>query len=273
LLVRLRKPQSRKWDYGCVLVVGGSKLYSGAPALAALTALKTGVRLAVVAAPESVANVIRSFLPNLIVQPFKGENLNPVNAPKVVKVMERATSIVVGPGLGVEEEVFNGFEEVVEEGLRRKLPILINADGLKALAAKKLKLRSDLCVLTPHPGEFKLLTGVKPPEDRKQRIEAAVKVALNLNAGLVLKGYETVITDGSRVKVNKTGNPGMAVGGTGDVLSGIIATFLAQKANPFKASVAGAFINGLAGDLAAKELGYQLSAYSSSTPSPRLLES
>ncbi|MEM1537388.1 MAG: NAD(P)H-hydrate dehydratase [Candidatus Nezhaarchaeales archaeon] len=260
LIVKPRKPQTHKYDYGCVLVIGGSKFYSGAPALAALAALKAGVGLTVVATPEVVANVVRSYSPNLIVRPLKGDLLTLKNVSEAAQAMDRADSIVVGPGLGIEEETFEAFEVVVKEALKRELPILIDADGLKALAVKKCKLSSNLSVITPHFAEFKQLTGVEPPQDRGQRMEVAIKAATDFKATLVLKGHETIITDGVRVKVNKTGNPGMAVGGTGDVLSGLIAAFLAQGVEPFKASVAGAFINGLAGDLAAKEKGYQLLA-------------
>jgi len=113
-------------------------------------------------------------------------------------------------------------------------------------------------VLTPHAGEYKILTGSQPPKDLKKRAEEVQRTARSLNAVILLKGNVDVISDGERVKLNFTGNPGMTVGGTGDTLSGIVGALLAQRANPFEAAVAGAFINGAAGDFVRTEKGYHM---------------
>ncbi len=140
-----------------------------------------------------------------------------------------------------------------EEGV----PLLLDADGLKAFAESKRKIGSPL-VLTPHGGEYRLLTGKELPTDLEERIEDVKKTARKLRAVILLKGHVDIISNEERIKVNFTGNPGMTVGGTGDVLSGIVGAFLAQGADPFEAAVAGAFINGAAGDFVQSEKGYHM---------------
>jgi hydroxyethylthiazole kinase-like uncharacterized protein yjeF len=136
---------------------------------------------------------------------------------------------------------------------------LLDADGLKAFSDFKHPLRVPL-VLTPHAGEFTILTGRKLPEELEGRIQIIKQTANELGAVILVKGKVDIISDGQRVKLNFTGNPGMTVGGTGDVLSGIVGAFLSQKVDPFEAAVAGAFVNGAAGDLAAAELGFHMVA-------------
>ena len=172
--------------------------------------------------------------------------------PEIRKLIERATVVAIGPGLGqsadVTELVTTLFREV-------SAPMVVDADGLNALAARRDSLADHAGprVLTPHPGEFARLTGESGPP--KDRIEAATALAAQTSLVVVLKGHGTVIADGTRHFINSTGNPGMATGGTGDVLTGIIAALLAQGLAPFEAAQLGAHIHGLAGDLAAAELG------------------
>ncbi|MEM1990993.1 MAG: NAD(P)H-hydrate dehydratase, partial [Candidatus Bathyarchaeia archaeon] len=173
--------------------------------------------------------------------------------------MDRATAAVIGPGLGLHRETQEAVGEIIKIAEERRVPILLDADGLKAFASFKHKLETP-AVLTPHIGEYAILTGEKIPEKLKERAEHVKKTAGDLNAVILLKSHVDVISDGFRTKFNFTGNPGMTVGGTGDVLSGVVAAFLAQGADPFEAAVAGAFINGAAGDFVMAEKGYHMVA-------------
>jgi len=256
-----RLPHAKKGDFGRVLVVGGGPDYSGAPALAALAALRMGADLAMVAAPRSVASVIRSFSPNLIVKELSSDRLVPADLPFLLELAERSTCVVVGPGLGTAPETFETVEGLLER-LRGKVPMVIDADAIKALASRPVLLSGAKAVITPHAGELRLLSGrkVPPPTDLRGRMAFVKEVAAELGAVVLLKAHVDVISDGKRVKINITGNPGMTVGGTGDVLSGVVATLLSWGLEPFVAACLGAFINGLAGDLAARELGYHIMA-------------
>jgi len=229
------------------LVVGGSEAYSGAPALVALAALRTGVDLAYVAAPEKTAYAISSMTPNLITIKLEGVHLSSDNVSQIMQYLGRVTAVVIGPGLELHTETKRAVEEIVTAAEETKTPLLLDADGLKAFAEFKRPLRVPL-VLTPHAGEYSILTGKGLPSSLEEKMEKVRKTATKLNAVVLLKGHTDVISDGRKVKLNFSGNPSMTVGGTGDVLSGIVSAFLAQQVDPFEAAVAGAFINGAAGD-------------------------
>jgi len=256
-----RPPHSKKGDFGRVLIVGGSPDYSGAPALSALAALRAGSDLAVIAAPRSVADVIRAFSPNLIVRPLRSDRLSPPDVPDVLALARRSTCMVIGPGLGTEEATFNAVSEIISKAAPG-IPLVIDADAIKALASKPVGLAGSKTVITPHAGEFRLLSGAELPEpgDIEGRMEAVRKLARRLGAVVLLKAHEDIISDGERTKLNITGNPGMTVGGTGDVLTGVVASLMARGLGPFEAACIGAFVNGMAGDMAAQELGYHILA-------------
>jgi len=257
LVVKPRSPEAHKGDFGRLLVIGGSEVFSGAPALVAFAALRAGVDLTYIAAPEKTARAISSMSPDLITVKLEGEHLNPRNTPTIKRYLETSTAVVMGPGLGLHTETKDAVKEIVKLTEEKKAPLLLDADGLKAFAEFKGKVKLPL-VLTPHAGEYQILTGKKLPEDLEKRTAEVQKTARELGAVILLKGHVDVISDGKRVKLNFTGNPGMTVGGTGDVLSGIVGTFLAQGADPFEAAVAGAFINGAAGDFVQNEKGYHM---------------
>ena len=256
-VMKPRPSNSHKGDFGRLLIIGGSETYSGAPALVALAALRTGVDLTYIAAPERTAYSISSFSPNLITIKLEGNNLNLKNVPVIEREMEKATAIVLGPGLGLHPETTSAVKEIIKISEKLKKPLILDADGLKAFAEEKRKLGTP-SVLTPHAGEFKLLSGHELPQELKERAEKVRKTAAELNATILLKGHVDVISDGERLKFNFTGNPAMTVGGTGDVLSGIVGALLAQGITPFEAAVAGAFINGAAGDFAYNEKGFHI---------------
>jgi len=257
LVVKPRPSEAHKGDFGRLLVIGGSEVFSGAPTLVALAALRTGVDLTYVAAPQKTAYAIASMSPNLITVKLEGEHLNPRNNAVIKRYLEVSTGVVIGPGLGLHKETKDAVNEIITTVEVAKTPLLLDADGLKAFAESKRKVDIPL-VLTPHAGEYKILTGETPPTNLKKRVEEVQTTAQKLGATILLKGNVDIISDGKRAKINFTGNPGMTVGGTGDVLSGIVGAFLAQKADPFEAAVAGAFINGAAGDFVKNEKGYHM---------------
>ena len=259
MVVRPRSPEAHKGDFGRLLIIGGSETFSGAPTLSALAALRTGVDLVYIAAPRETAHAISSMSPNLITLKLEGDHLSVHNLSIVRSYMERATALVIGPGLGLHRETEKAVDEIIRVAEERKLPILLDADGLKAFAGFKRRLETP-AVLTPHLGEYAILAGEKPPSNLKERGEHVKRMAEDINAVILLKSHTDIISNGFRIKFNFTGNPGMTVGGTGDVLSGIVAALLAQGTDPFEAAVAGAFINGAAGDFVRAEKGYHMVA-------------
>ena len=183
-----------------------------------------------------------------------GEHLNPDNVPALKTHIEAVNAVVLGPGLGLHTETRDFVKAIIETVERAGKPLLLDADGLKAFAEFKKSLNVPL-VLTPHAGEYAILTGKKLSENFSEQVSEVQRTASELAAVILLKGPVDIITDGKSFKLNLTGNPGMTVGGTGDVLSGVVSAFLAHQMDPFEAAVAGAFVNGAAGDFVFEEKG------------------
>jgi NAD(P)H-hydrate epimerase len=223
----------------------------------ALAALRTGVDLAYVATPEKTAYAISSMSPDLITIKLEGKHLSVGNVSTLKSYIEAANAVALGPGLGLHTETKEAVKAIIEAVESAAKPLLLDADGLKAFAEFKRKLGIPL-VLTPHAGEYAILTGKKLPENLKEKVSEVQKTATELGTTVLLKGPVDIVADEKRFKLNFTGNPGMTVGGTGDVLSGIVAAFLAQRIGPFEAAVAGAFVNGAAGDFVVEEKGYHM---------------
>ena len=259
LAVKPRRPEAHKGDFGRLLVVGGSRTYSGAPALVAQAALRTGVDLVYIAAPEKTAYTIASMSPDMITLKLRGEYLSPENVKEVEGVLGRVDCVVLGPGLGLRGEVEEAVKWLIESVERLGIPLLLDADGLKAYAKLDRRMKAP-AVLTPHAGEYRILTGELPPEGLEERGEHVLRSARRLGATILLKGHVDVVSDGERVKFNFTGNPGMTVGGTGDVLSGVVGGLMANGVPPFEAASAGAFVNGAAGDFVARDKGFHMVA-------------
>lgn len=250
--VKKKAVKSKKGDNGRVLVIGGSYTFTGAPTLAGLAALRTGADLVYIAAPEETSFTIASYSPDIIAVKLSGKNLNPKNFEELKPWIDKSDSIVIGPGLGLQEETIEAVKQIYEYLKTNNKRAVIDADALKSLSGYKLYKN---VVITPHAGEFKIFFGEQPPEDYDERIKTVITKAKEADCVVLLKGYVDVVSDGYRFKLNKTGNPGMTVGGTGDTLAGIIGTLLAQKIEPFEAAVIGAVINGLAGSLAYEKYG------------------
>jgi hydroxyethylthiazole kinase-like uncharacterized protein yjeF len=269
-----KKPRAagaHKGDFGRLLVVGGSEIFSGAPALVSLAALRTGVDIVYVAAPAKTAYAISSVSPNLITVKLKGDHLNAGNVAALQPYLGAVDAVVVGPGLGMHAEPQEFVRACVSAVESAGKPLLLDADGLKAFAGFKRPLKVPL-VLTPHAGEYAILTGRKLPDSREESILEVQSTAKELKAVVLLKGEVDVVCDARQVKLNFTGNPGMTVGGTGDVLSGVVGALLAQKTGMFEAAVAGAFVNGAAGDFVAAEKGFHMVATDLLEWIPRVLD-
>jgi NAD(P)H-hydrate epimerase len=254
-----RRPDSHKGDYGRALVVGGSRGMSGAISLAGLATLRSGAGLVTLAVARNIQDVVASFNPSYMTHALSddGERLVAAAADDVLALARGMTALALGPGLGrspaLTEFVARLYCEVTQ-------PMVVDADGLFALAERPdaLAAPGGPRVLTPHPGEFARLAGASPGAKDQERAAVAGELASASGSSttiVVLKGHHTVVTDGSRVSINQTGNPGLATGGSGDVLTGVITALVCQGLAPFDAARLGAAVHGLAGDLAAEELG------------------
>lgn len=240
-----RSKDSHKYDFGHLLVVGGSSLYSGSPAFNTLAAYRSGVDLVTTAAPLRAANLSASFSPSVIAYPLEGDYLNKSHVHELEGVMGKVDAAVIGGGLGREEDTEEAVLGFLEKFDR---PAAIDADAIHAVAENKDVLRSNHA-LTPHAQEFEVLTGAKATE------ENVIKYAKELGCVILLKGRRDIISNGEETMENKTGNEYMTVGGTGDSLAGVVGSLLAQGFGPKEAAHGGAWINGRAGDVAAEEKG------------------
>jgi len=246
-----RPVTSHKGDAGRVLVIGGGA-YSGAPALAALGALRAGADIVTVAAPKNVSDIIASFSPNLIVHPLSDNRLVKEDVPVISDLIKRHDVVVMGMGLGTSDSTLEAVRKIVP--LCRKA--VIDAD---ALLQQLFPANSENLIITPHAGEMKRISGADVPVDEKEKAEFVRDFARDNKATVLLKGAVDLISDGIELRASRTGNAGMTVGGTGDVLAGLTGALFA-KHDAFEAACAAAFINGAAGDLAFEEFGYGLLA-------------
>lgn len=254
-LLPRRSKTAHKGDAGRVLVIGGGP-YTGAPAFAGMAAMRSGVDLVFVATPEPAALPVSIYSPNLIVKPLEGEVLSGEHVADLVKFAEGCDVVAIGPGLGDAEETMAAVQEIVS---KCRKPLVIDADAIAACGRKPKILKGKVGVITPHAGEFKKLTGKTLPEENLDKRIAMVKEAASrLSMTILLKGPVDIISDGRFVKLNRVHNDAMTVGGTGDVLMGLVSGLMAQKATPFAAARMGAFTNGLAGNLAYEEKSYGL---------------
>lgn len=246
-----RNPNAHKGDFGRILLLCGSQGFTGAAALAAMGALRSGAGLVYLGVPESIYAIEAVKLTEPIVFPLpeKDGKLWEKALPEILSRLPQMDAVLIGCGLGQSP----GTRAVTEATLSNaQCPVILDADGINVIATHKdiLRERHHSTILTPHPGEFSRLG-----YNSDQRIESAANAARDLNCILLLKGHKTVITDGFECYVNRTGNAGMAVGGSGDVLSGIITALVGQSIPPLIAAACGAWLHGKAGDICAETTG------------------
>lgn len=252
-----RKPDSRKGQNGKVLVVGGSYMYHGAPVLASLAALRSGVDLVYTAVPKIITSSVRAISPNLIVIPLVDAKLTRGVVNKLLgQIPTDLDSATIGMGLTISDE--EALKNLIKSLVSQDVRLSIDAS---ALAHYILPLLSDKnIVLTPHAGEFKRLFGVMPPSSIRERTTLVAKFAKDHSVTILLKGSTDVISNGKETFVNPKNLAAMTVGGTGDVLSGLVAGILAKNRNPLESALAAAYVNGVAGRLVQKKNGLHMIA-------------
>ncbi|MCX7705159.1 MAG: NAD(P)H-hydrate dehydratase [bacterium] len=252
-----RKKDSHKGTYGHLFVIGGSPGLTGAVCLASMAALRTGCGLVTAGIPESLNDIFEIKLTEVMTKPLSEtgrRTISPLALENCLSFIEKVDGIVIGPGISTEAGTELFFKTLLPDIQK---PVVIDADGLKLLAKNLDILHSNekKIILTPHPGEMSYLTGLSIPEIQANRKKIAAEFAKKFNLIVVLKGYKTVVTDGKKIYINATGNPGMATAGSGDVLSGIIGGLLVQGFSLWESATLGVYLHGLAGDMAAKEIG------------------
>lgn len=250
-----RANETHKGDYGRVLLIGGSRGMAGAIALAGMATLRTGAGTVTIATSDDCLDTVAGFHPAYMTLPLPFDSTGKIHDPQLERLqpaLDRADVIAIGPGLGRTDSLRELVERLYESFPR---PMVIDADALFALSAGKVfEIPTELPrILTPHQGEFQRLIG-PAAESREEAEEQAVQLADERGVIIVLKGHRTWITDGRRHRRNRTGNPGMATGGSGDVLTGIIAGLLGQGFSPIDAAMLGAHLHGDAGDIAAERV-------------------
>lgn len=247
-----RDPYAHKGDFGKILLLCGSRGYTGAAALAAMGALRSGAGLVYLGVPESIYAIEAVKLTEPVVFPLPDEDgkLGLLAVNEIQELLPKMDAVLVGCGLGQSQGTFVVVKAVLENA---QCPVVLDADGINVLREHKdiLRGRQHPTILTPHDGEFTRFGGTIG----ENRMASAAYFAREWNAIVLLKGHRTCITDGHTHYENHTGNPGMAVGGSGDVLAGIIVSLLGQGLKPLEAAACGAWLHGAAGDLCAEEIG------------------
>ncbi|MBQ5866184.1 MAG: NAD(P)H-hydrate dehydratase [Oscillospiraceae bacterium] len=247
-----RPADGHKGTFGKILLLCGSRGYTGAAALAAMGALRSGAGLVYLAVPDSIYDIEAVKLTEPVIIPIADEDgrYAPESVEQILSLLQGKDAVLIGPGIGQSDSV----EAVVCAVLEHfNGPVVLDADGINLMRMHKdiLRGRTAPTILTPHDGEFVRLGGVLESD----RIASANQLARDLGVIVLLKGHRTVITDGDSVYLNGTGNPGMATGGSGDVLAGVIVSLLGQGIAPLEAAACGAWLHGAAGDICEKEIG------------------
>lgn len=254
-----RPSEVKKYDFGLLIIIGGSDFYSGSPAISAMAAYKAGVDMVRIIAPQRAADIIASFSPTMAAYPLEGKWLEKHHLATLISMVEAAkavsnskTAVVIGGGMGRTAET----QEAIAEFLSQvSVPAVIDADAIHAIAKKPEVIKGKNFLITPHAYEFFVLTGKKIYDlPQEEKIKTVQTEALNFGATILMKEPTDIISNGQEAVLNKTGTPYMTKGGTGDSLAGICGALLARGINPFVAAQAAAFINGKAGEIASQKL-------------------
>jgi len=252
-----RKKDSHKGDFGHVFIIAGSRGLTGAAALCANACLRAGAGLATLGIPESLNIAMEAKLTEVMTCPLPETSMGTLALKAKEKILEMASKsdvVIIGPGLSLVADTQRLIRELI---LEIEKNLVLDADALNAIKERIFLLRKTKgsCIITPHPGEMARLIGKTPQYIQRNRLTVAKKISLQYNIVVVLKGAGTIVAEKERYYVNKTGNPGMATAGSGDVLTGVIGGFLAQGLGLFDAARLGVYVHGMAGDLAAKKKG------------------
>jgi NAD(P)H-hydrate epimerase len=260
--LKTRNVDAHKGEFGRVLVIGGSKNYSGAPAYTSLSCIQFGCDLVITYVPEVVGDVIRTYSPNMIVRTSPGDWLSTKALEEILWLVNWANAIVIGPGLGIENASEELVKKIFENVDMAKKSFVIDADALKLIKNHLDLIKGKNVILTPHEGELKIILGIDLPHysEIEQRGTEIFKIAKKLDVTLLVKGPYDYISDGKKLKINKTGCPEMSIGGTGDVLAGLCASFLTTGSNLFQAASSAAFLNGYVGEYCKKSIGPRFTA-------------
>ena len=252
-----RNLNSRKGDNGKVLVVGGSYMYHGAPILSSLAALRTGADLVYTAVPKVNAQASRAISPDLIVIPLADSKLTRGSVNKLLgQIPVGIDSAAIGMGLAVEN--IEALKLLIKSLIERDVRLSLDASALRKEILPIIKGKN--VVVTPHSGEFERIFGEKIPSNKKTRISTLEKLAKKNSITILLKGQDDIITDGVMTLINSKKTPAMTVGGTGDVLSGIVASMLSRNRNVLESTASAAFLNGQAGKIIQKQFGTHMIA-------------
>lgn len=256
---RPKEKYFKKYDFGLLMVIGGSDFYSGSPALNALAAFRTGVGMVRILAPKRAADIIASFSPTLAAYPLEGKWLTKKHLSNLLEMTQSAkmvsegkTAVVIGGGMGRSKET----QETILEYLQNiDIPAVIDADAIYAIAKKPEIISGKPFLLTPHTYEFFILTSKKIHQlSVEEKAKIIKEESERLKTVILVKGKPDIISDGKEIALCYAGSPYMAVGGTGDTLAGICGALMARQISPFVAAQAGAYLNGRAGEIAAKKL-------------------
>ena len=260
--LKTRNVDAHKGEFGRVLVIGGSKNYSGAPAYTSLSCIQFGCDLVITYVPEVVGDVIRTYSPNMIVRTSPGDWLTTKALEEILWLVDWANAIVIGPGLGTENASEELVKKIFENVDMAKKSFVIDADALKLIKNHLDLIKGKNVILTPHEGELKIISGIDLPHysEIEQRGTEIFKIAKKLDVTLLVKGPYDYISDGKKLKINKTGCPEMSIGGTGDVLAGLCASFLTTENSPFRSACSAAFLNGYIGEFCKKTIGPRFTA-------------
>ena len=252
-----RKISSRKGDNGVVLVIGGSYIYHGAPLLSSLAAIKAGADLVYTAVPKIIVDPIRSYSPNLIVIPLMDPKLTRGTVNKLLgSIPTTIDSVTIGMGSKIEDKI--SLKILIDKLLDRGIRLSLDASALVADVLPLLP--NNNVVVTPHSGEFKRLFGLTPPLHLSDRISIVEKLANQNSIVILLKGPTDIISNGTTTYINQKKTPAMTVGGTGDILSGLVATMLAKNTHPIEAASVAVYVNGRSGELAQEKYGCHIVA-------------
>lgn len=264
-----RKISSRKGDNGTVVVIGGSHIYHGAPILSSLAALRSGSDLVYTAIPKVNVQATRSVSPNLIVVPLADQKLTKGTVTKLLgQIPKKCDAATIGMGLAVQE--INALKQLVKSLTNQDIRLSLDAS---ALVSDILEVAADKnVVVTPHAGEFKRLFGESPPKENRERVRLVEKFAKDNGITILLKGPTDIISDGKTTYLNQKRIPAMTVGGTGDVLSGLVVGILARNRKPLDSASAAAHINGLAGIHVQKQLGLHMTSMDLIEVIPRIMK-